>query len=582
MLASPTSLKTFLFAAMAPAVAVAALAVVAPSASATLLSPYVPTGAECTLAASPTTNQGPALVDLLGYRFDTTSNKALLNAVLPAQYATLADGGGAALPPRRAVYDAYDDWGDLYVGATQSRATQYVDGDQLGCIREADGRQVAFATVEIGGLQVQRKLFSSASSGSGARLVQSVTNPGTSPVTTSVFVGDLTESTSRGDLGSDDGTTLELTSSGDQTITAGEDRWAVTSDGTKAGDPALAHVWDGPGGEAQASIVRSGAQDGVKTLAGTDDLDADRFGYGWQDVTIPAGGTASFLSWEAARAADALPEQIGMAQDAAVAISDAPAATIFEGLSAAEIAAVRNWAKPAPDVAIAPVASAASDADVVLSASTVDFSPGTALPQCEEGTLTWDFGDGTTAVGPGGSHRFAVGTAEVLVTARNACGGSAKATLSFEVSPPAPPVVITGDPSGSVPTPTPAPGVPTPGPSTDSAAPAVPSAPAAPGAPALTLIAPDQLPASLLGKKGVATEIASTVPGALRIVLSGGGLKLAKTMTLQPGAPRTPTFKLTARDLATARRAKKLQVRAKLTLDGGKEIITSRTITVRK
>lgn len=578
MPSSPLRSKTLL-------AAVALAAALPGTASATPA--YVQNGTECTLAAVPGVGQAAALLDPLGYRFDTSSNLPLLNFLLPPHYATLADGGSSTTINGRLIRDAYDDWGDLYVGASQSRSTQYLDGDLLGCDREISGRQVAFAKTSIGGLQVQRKLFVSAAAGSGARLVQSVTNPGTTAVTTSVFVGDLTNASAKGTLGSDGDTTVHLTSSGDASISTA-DHWAVTSDDGEERDPAIAHVWDGPGAATTATVARIGSQSGVKTLDGTSDLDSDQFGYGWQNVTIPAGATASFLSWEALRADADAAEQVGLAEDAATDLSAAPAGTIYEGMSAADIAAVRNWAKPMPTVAITPVTAASTDADVSLSTSTIDFSDA-ALPQCEAGTLHWDFGDGASATAPSGSHRFAAGEAEVTVTARNACGGTKTAQVRFTVSAPAlriesnagesEPVQITGGES----TPVETPAASAPAPVTVPAGPAAPQQPTTQARPApFTLTAPDKITASHVAKKGVATAVVSTVPGALRIVLSGGGLKLAKTMTLTPGEPRTPTFKLSPRDAANARRAKSLQLRAKLTLAGGEEVIISRTITLGK
>jgi hypothetical protein len=71
-------------------------------------------------------------------------------------------------------------------------------------------------------------------------------------------------------------------------------------------------------------------------------------------------------------------------------------------------------------------------------------------------TLTWDFGDGTTGVGAGVTHTYAVaGTYTVRVTATDAVGNATSATRSVEVGPPVPVPVPDPDPDPD-PDPTPA------------------------------------------------------------------------------------------------------------------------------
>jgi hypothetical protein len=98
----------------------------------------------------------------------------------------------------------------------------------------------------------------------------------------------------------------------------------------------------------------------------------------------------------------------------------------------------------------------------------------------------------------------------------------------------------------------------------------------------ITLLAPERVPLAQLRKKGVATSISSTAKGSLRIVLSGGSMKLVKTLTLMPGEPRTPTFKLTVAQQRTAKKLKKVEVRAKLTLESGQEIVATRTVALKR
>ncbi|MBJ7472897.1 MAG: hypothetical protein JHD16_16440, partial [Solirubrobacteraceae bacterium] len=277
-------------------VAIAGLALcAAPAAQATLL--YEPTGRECHLAATPGWDvAGPALADPLGYRYDAGS--------ADDGYATLDEGSTDLLKVGVLADDAWDRFGALMVGPNRSSVSLYRDpaNDALGCSTELSGRQLVFKPVAMGSLSAQRRLFVSASQGSGARLLDSVTNAGTTPITTNVYVGDL-RSYNDGSLGSDSTTKLAATSSSDTTLTTA-DRWAVTTDGRSIGsDPALAHVWAGVGADEPVSLVRSGAQTGgVAALDSPAALDEDQLGWGWEGVTLAPGETRSFLSWETMRA----------------------------------------------------------------------------------------------------------------------------------------------------------------------------------------------------------------------------------------------------------------------------------------
>jgi hypothetical protein len=415
--------------------ALAALATAVPVASAAPCHLTTDTG-----ASDPT---APALFDPLGYYFDTREVQTAPGVGVFTSYAAFDDSGanGPSDTPAGPFSnsDSYDWWGQLFVGA-QDADHQYTDTDPNGCAVEADGRQLAYAAKDAGGLRVQRKLLVSSTTGSGARIVELVTNTGTAPVTTSVYVGDLTTQDS-GDLGSDGATHVTDSSSSDGTMTAA-DSWAVTTDGSlTTGDNALAHVWDGPGGAEKASL----AQQGGPALDAASTLGNDQIGYAWQNVTIAPGQTAAYLSWELQRttangfSADAAP----LAAQAAKDLQASALSQIYEGLTTAEVAAVRNWAKPAVSGDIAPVPAASSVSDTTLSATGVDFAGG--VSQCSQGTYAWDFGDGTAATGATVVHRFAAGTANVKLTLTNPCGSSKTATASFAVAsppPPPPPVVV--------------------------------------------------------------------------------------------------------------------------------------------
>lgn len=534
---------------------------------------YSPTGHECRLAPLvPGLVAGEAFVDPLGYVFDTTETSL--------GYGTLDDGSTQLSKLGVFASDAYDRFGALFVGDGQSESTRYHDAgeDANGCALEAGGRQLALKAVERDGLEVQRRVFvSAAAGGSGARLLDTVRNTTGAPVTADVYVGDL-RADHGGSLGSDWTTTLHATSSGDGSLDA-DDRWAVTSDGRPiASDPAIAHVWGGPGAEDDADLVRTGTARGTHTLNADADLDADQLGWAWTDVRVAPGQARSYLSWEALRVSTdtKATTQAGLAAAAAAAQVAAPLARVYEGLSAAQIGSVANWGKPSASAKLTASAPIAGE-DATFAATDVDFGS-TSVAACSTGTLTWSFGDGASATGKVVSHRFATqGTVEVALTVTGTCGGSK--TVRKTVSVAAPPVVdrasadpapAAGGPSETV--------VTAAGAASGRELPADALAGAAGGE--LTLNVAPKLSAAELGKRGVRPTLLATAPGTVRLVLSGGGLKIVKTKQVAPGTLTPAAMKLGPGDARRVKGLKTLQLRAKLTLAGGGEVVVARVITV--
>lgn len=554
---------------------------------------YTPTGAECRLAQLvPGLVAGKALVDPLGYVYDTTDTSLAYGALDEGE----SDGSILGL----VTSDAYDRFGSLFVGPGQYESTRYRDpaDDPDGCATELAGRQLALRQVDLGYLQVQRRIFVSATGGSGARLLDTVRNPGNAAVTTDVYVGDL-RAEPGGTLGSDWSTTINATSSGDTALSAG-DRWAVTTDGrTILSDPAVAHVWGGPGADDDADVIRSGAVRNTKALDLAQNLEADQFGWGWTDVTVEPGETRSYLSWEAFRAsADTkATTQAGLAASAAAAQVSAPLSRVYEGLTAEQIGSVANWAKPAASATVSAGATK-KNLDVTFTAADVDFGS-TTVAACNTGIVAWDFGDGHRAVGNVVTHRFAAeGTTEVALTVSGTCGGTsvARKTLTITapsgldpiepeqpVRPTTPEQPTPSTPVEPVPTQTTKSADPTPAVAPTSSGGATASREAAKVAPAaakLTLDVAPKLTASELGKRGVRPTVVATAPGTVRLVLSGGGLKIAKTKQVAAGVVTPAAMKLGPGDARRVKGLKLLQLRAKLTLENGSEVIVSRVISV--
>jgi hypothetical protein len=164
--------------------------------------------------------------------------------------------------------DAYDACYYLDVGGTR------YSGAAPGVL-SPDGRTVEMAVETIGGLSVHRVAYVPASGGDWIRYLEVLENTGATDVTTTVRIS--------GNLGSDGGTSLIATSSGDGTIDPTE-RWFATDDTDGSLDPSLVHLFQaGPDSGAPASVRTVG-------LA-TDNID-------WTfDVTVPARGRAVVMTF---------------------------------------------------------------------------------------------------------------------------------------------------------------------------------------------------------------------------------------------------------------------------------------------
>ena len=224
--------------------------------------------------------------------------------------------------------DAYDEFTTFAIDDGTNGREDYTNPAGT-CAYETGDRQIAFpAQTTLGGLQLSRKVYVPASGPSFARFYNQVTNPTAGAQTITVYTADGNEN----DLGSDLSTVVEDSSAGPGVAFAGgvldaAVSWFTTSDtAPDSGDPVLAHNLD-------AGFGRT-VQDRVDTVEQTGSPDALTFAY--QNVTVPAGGTVSYLSFEALRPSAA------EAGDAARFIDANPAA-LFTGLSVAEAATIRNW-----------------------------------------------------------------------------------------------------------------------------------------------------------------------------------------------------------------------------------------------
>lgn len=177
---------------------------------------------------------------------------------------------------------------------------------------EDGGREVAIGPSEIGLARASRKVFVP-SDGGFARFLEIIENPGAAPFTMRVEVST--------NLGSDSGTQLVRTSSGDASFTTADD-YLVTDDADGFGDPTVAHVFSDAGATLQPISVSSNVPG-----------DSVRYEF---DLLVPAGGTAIVMHFAV------------QAPDRAEAIAQAEALRALEGgatsgLSGPERSAIANF-----------------------------------------------------------------------------------------------------------------------------------------------------------------------------------------------------------------------------------------------
>ena len=113
---------------------------------------------------------------------------------------------------------------------------------------EQDGREIAIGPATIGSVEVIRKIYVPDDQGF-ARFLEIVTNTSAVPVNHTLNINT--------NLGSDSGTQLIGTSSGDTLFDVNDD-WLVTDDSNDGGrDPSMLHVVAGPGGQRPSSASQS-------------------------------------------------------------------------------------------------------------------------------------------------------------------------------------------------------------------------------------------------------------------------------------------------------------------------------------
>src|SRR5947207_959782 len=171
-----------------------------------------------------------------------------------------------------------------------------------------------------------------------ARFLDVLHNPTGAPITVSLDLGGGRND--NGNLGSDSGTTVNDSSSGDGNTTTGDvsamttaDNWATTwdtitdTDGNPSGDPTLAHNW-----QTNLSSSRVDRADVVGTNGGS----SDELVWQYDNLTVQPGQTLIYMTTEAMRADNVQTHNV------AGALGQEPP-ELFAGMSLTELGQLQNW-----------------------------------------------------------------------------------------------------------------------------------------------------------------------------------------------------------------------------------------------
>ncbi|HEY6871526.1 MAG TPA: carboxypeptidase regulatory-like domain-containing protein [Geobacteraceae bacterium] len=221
---------------------------------------------------------------------------------------------------------AGSDGGAVALEVVSGGTAQPFAGGRATVTASGAGREVALRQDGIGGLTVIRRIFVP-KDGYFVRYLDTFINTGASAAT--IGVNLRSHLVSGGVLPQ-----LVATSSGDTTPDAAADLWGVFDDTVQddpflnpAGNlPPIAVVWQGSGAAQSAATVSYGSN--------------GEFLAGWNNLTIPAGGSVSLLHLVSQQATR------GGAQSSATRLALLPP-EVLAGLSSADLGTIRNFNAPA-------------------------------------------------------------------------------------------------------------------------------------------------------------------------------------------------------------------------------------------
>ena len=241
----------------------------------------------------------------------TTTGAPFTGSCSGAAGLTIEDGGGPL-----DVNDAYDNAYNLFVNGASFVPPALVD---------LTGTTLTAGPVAMSGLNVTVQYYFSPTSAM-ARLLYTLQNPTGAPIAATVQIPV--------NFGSDAGTVIETTSSGDAAVTTG-DRWVVSSDGGP-GDSVNLTVMAGPGAVA---VPLSAVTQTVFDCADTNGLGMT------YNLNVPAGTTQSVMLFAGLEGVNANNNTVASATTAAALFNSNATlqADWLAGMTPAQLAQVVNW-----------------------------------------------------------------------------------------------------------------------------------------------------------------------------------------------------------------------------------------------
>lgn len=233
-------------------------------------------------------------------------------------------GGGCPGGPGLTIVDAtIPSHGDPFDNAYQL----FIDGTifTVGATVDVTGTTLTAGPATFSGLEVRYEMYFSPTV-QAARLLATFSNPTASPISATIEVPV--------NFGSDGGTTVEATSSGDTSYTAA-DRWLVTSD-SGPGDPVNTTVFYGPG---TPNVAPTSVTSTVFSCAGSQGAGATF------PITVPAGETRSLMFFAGLGNVDTAGNTIAGAIAAAALFDDNDTipADLLSGLTSQDQQEILNW-----------------------------------------------------------------------------------------------------------------------------------------------------------------------------------------------------------------------------------------------
>jgi hypothetical protein len=233
---------------------------------------------------------------------------------------TTRGGAGSGVGVRDATLTSES--GTRQGDAFDNASLLWINGEQVGgFLRAATESTSNYAPVPLSGLDVSVQ-YHAVSNSSTLRHYTTLRNETDSDILAVVNIAS--------NFGSDSGTTVYTTSSGDLFVGT-DDRWIITDDfSTTSGDPANTTVFYGPGSP-RSRVVS--VQRNVFNCATSDGLNARL------DVVVPAGSQRALLFFHQLSASSVNADVEALQFETTPAVGSA----LVEGLSAEQLSEIVNW-----------------------------------------------------------------------------------------------------------------------------------------------------------------------------------------------------------------------------------------------